>query len=246
MLSASSAAAASLGLPQPGTLPGDPFGLLVDAARTWLTGKKRTFRFPEGDLTMVLDRHLGAGVRPRPVHRPVRPGPHPGPGRRMGRLPVRADGDTRSRTCTCGRARGRCWWPRRCSARGSCRPRPRPAGWPPCRPCSSWCCATASRRSAWSARRGRGSRWRRARRAGPCTSARAPCAWATCACPCGRRPSACQCPSCPAGPCSPRCEPVAGGFVMRGMLSEWQRSLSREGVERLLAGMRAGNDRLDL
>jgi hypothetical protein len=30
------------------------------------------------------------------------------------------------------------------------------------------------------------------------------------------------------------------------MLSEWQRSLSREGVERLLAGMRAGTDRLDL
>ena len=45
MLSASSSAAASLGLPQPRTLPGDPFGMLVDAARTWLTGKKRTFRF---------------------------------------------------------------------------------------------------------------------------------------------------------------------------------------------------------
>jgi hypothetical protein len=41
-------------------------------------------------------------------------------------------------------------------------------------------------------------------------------------------------------------EAVAGGFVMRGMLGEWQRSLTREGVERLLAGMRAGNDRLDL
>ena len=41
-------------------------------------------------------------------------------------------------------------------------------------------------------------------------------------------------------------EPVAGGFVVRGTLSEWRRSLSREGVERLLAGMRAGNDRLDL
>src|SRR5260370_7600165 len=54
MLSASSAAAASLGLPQPGTLPGDPFGMLVDAARTWLTGKKRTFRFADGDVTMVL------------------------------------------------------------------------------------------------------------------------------------------------------------------------------------------------
>ena len=39
---------------------------------------------------------------------------------------------------------------------------------------------------------------------------------------------------------------TTGGFVMRGTVSEWQRSLSREGVERLLAGMRAGNDRLDL
>ena len=39
---------------------------------------------------------------------------------------------------------------------------------------------------------------------------------------------------------------LAGGFVVRGTLSEWQRSLSREGVERLLAGMRAGNDHLDL
>ena len=33
---------------------------------------------------------------------------------------------------------------------------------------------------------------------------------------------------------------------MRGTLGEWQRSLSREGVERLLAGMRTGKDRLDL
>src|ERR1700751_5029155 len=54
MLSASSAAAASLGLPPPGTLPGDPFGLLGDAARNWLTGKKGPRRFPEGYLTMVL------------------------------------------------------------------------------------------------------------------------------------------------------------------------------------------------
>jgi len=39
---------------------------------------------------------------------------------------------------------------------------------------------------------------------------------------------------------------VAGGFVVRGTLSEWQRSLSREGVERLLASMRAGKERLDI
>src|SRR6201982_2602616 len=55
ILSASTSAAASLGLSAPRTLPGDPFGMLVDAARTWLTGKKRTFRFPEGDLTLVLE-----------------------------------------------------------------------------------------------------------------------------------------------------------------------------------------------
>src|ERR1700751_4306024 len=55
MLSPPSSAAASLGLPQPRTLPGDPFGMLVDAARTWLTGKKRTFRFAEGVLNLVLE-----------------------------------------------------------------------------------------------------------------------------------------------------------------------------------------------
>jgi hypothetical protein len=53
-------------------------------------------------------------------------------------------------------------------------------------------------------------------------------------------------PALPGGAVVTSVEPVAGGFVVRGMLSEWQRSLSREGVERLLAGMRAGNDRLDL
>jgi hypothetical protein len=53
-------------------------------------------------------------------------------------------------------------------------------------------------------------------------------------------------PELPGGAILTSVRPVAGGFVMRGMLSEWQRSLTREGVERLLAGMRAGNDRLDL
>jgi hypothetical protein len=33
---------------------------------------------------------------------------------------------------------------------------------------------------------------------------------------------------------------------MRGMLSEWQRSLSRDGIEQLLAAMRTGKDRLDI
>ena len=53
-------------------------------------------------------------------------------------------------------------------------------------------------------------------------------------------------PALPGGAVVTSVEPVAGGFVVRGTLSEWQRSLSREGIERLLAGMRAGNERLDI
>jgi hypothetical protein len=53
-------------------------------------------------------------------------------------------------------------------------------------------------------------------------------------------------PALPGGAVVTSVEPVAGGFVVRGTLSEWQRSLSREGIERLLAGMRAGEERLDI
>lgn len=55
VLSLSSAAAASLGLPQPGALAGDAFTALVDAARARLIGKKRTFSFDGKDLTLVLE-----------------------------------------------------------------------------------------------------------------------------------------------------------------------------------------------
>jgi LmeA-like phospholipid-binding len=48
------AAAQSLGLPTPGILPGDPFGLLVDAARTWLVNSERTISFGGDELTMTL------------------------------------------------------------------------------------------------------------------------------------------------------------------------------------------------
>jgi hypothetical protein len=41
-------------------------------------------------------------------------------------------------------------------------------------------------------------------------------------------------------------EPAPGGFVVRGTIGEWRRSLSRDDIERLLAAMRAGPDRLDL
>jgi hypothetical protein len=41
-------------------------------------------------------------------------------------------------------------------------------------------------------------------------------------------------------------EPAPGGFLIRGQFSEWQQSLSREAIERLLAAIRAGNERLDI
>jgi hypothetical protein len=55
VLSLSSAAAASLGLPQPSLLLGDPFSVIVAGARNWLIGKKRTFAFSGRDLTLVLE-----------------------------------------------------------------------------------------------------------------------------------------------------------------------------------------------
>ena len=55
VVSLSAAAAASLGLPTPAALAGDSFGALVDAARNWLIGKQRTFSFAGQDLTLILE-----------------------------------------------------------------------------------------------------------------------------------------------------------------------------------------------
>jgi hypothetical protein len=55
VLSLSASAAAALGLPAPAALAGDSFGALVDAARGWLIGKKRTFSLAGRDLTLVLE-----------------------------------------------------------------------------------------------------------------------------------------------------------------------------------------------
>ena len=41
-------------------------------------------------------------------------------------------------------------------------------------------------------------------------------------------------------------EPAPGGFLVRGLLSDWKRSLSRDTVERLLTGMRAGTEPIDI
>jgi len=53
-------------------------------------------------------------------------------------------------------------------------------------------------------------------------------------------------PDLPAGLTLTSVEPAPGGFVVRGVLSEWQRSVARDDVERLLAAIRGGKERLDL
>ena len=55
VLSLSASAAAAVGLPAPAALAGDSFGALVDAARSRLIGKKRTFSLAGHDLTLVLE-----------------------------------------------------------------------------------------------------------------------------------------------------------------------------------------------
>ena len=55
VLSLSASAAAALGLPAPAALAGDSFAALIDATRSWLIGKKRTFSFAGQDLTLVLE-----------------------------------------------------------------------------------------------------------------------------------------------------------------------------------------------
>jgi hypothetical protein len=245
MLSASSAAAASLGLPQPGTLPGDPFRLLVDAARTWLIGKKRTFRFPEGDLTMVLTdismqgsglaRFVGQYGQARILARDVEWG-----GYRLERMEIQVK-NVHLRPGT---------RPVLVAAPVLCE------GFMPAAAASGWL-ATISPQLEMVLRDGVphvgvvGAPWARlevetgaegrsvhvrlrALRLGDLRLA----LWSP--------TFSVSVPELPGGVMLTSVEPVAGGFVMRGMLSEWQRSLSREGVERLLAGMRAENDRLDL
>ena len=92
VLSLSSAAAASLGLPQPGLLIGDPFTAIVDTARNWLIGKKRDvhLRFgrpdpgPEDLSVEGFDLAKAVGQ--------LRPGPHARAGRRNRATPSFSSG----------------------------------------------------------------------------------------------------------------------------------------------------------
>ncbi len=245
IVSMSSAAAASIGLPQPSTLPGDPFAVLVDAARAWLTGKKRTFRFSGHDLTLTLSdisvdgadlaRVLGqygkVNISARDVQWHVY---------QLDRIDVRASNvyvrpGVRLTLVTA---------PVHCEAFIS-------ASF-----ASSWL-ATVSPRLELSMVAGipqvgvAGVPWVRldveTGAEGQSIRLRPLALYLL-----DRRVSLrfpafrLALPDLPDGFMLTSVEPAPGGFLVRGLFSEWQRSLSRDDVERLLAGMRAGLDRLDI
>ncbi len=245
IISMSSAAAASMGLPQPGTLPGDPFAALVDAARAWLIGKKRTFRFSGHDLTLTLSdisvdgadlaRVVGqyghVGVSARDVQWDVY---------QLERVEVRAS-NVHLRP---GARPTLVAAPVHCEAFVS-------ASF-----ASRWL-ATVSPRLELAMQEGvpqlgvTGVPWVRLEfetgAEGQSISVRPRALYLL-----DRRVSLrspaffLPVPDLPAGFMLTSVEPAPGGFLIRGLFSEWQRSLSREDIERLLAGMRAGQDRLDV
>ena len=241
----SSAAAASIGLPQPGTLPGDPFAVLVDAARAWLTGKKRTFRFAGHDLTLTLSdlsidgadlaRVMGQYGQVRLSARDVQWHVY-----QLERIEVRASNvhvrpGVRLTLVTA---------PVHCEAFVS-------AAF-----ASSWL-ATVSPRLELALVAGLpqvsvvGVPWVRLEvetgAEGQSISLRPRAMYLL-----DRRVSLpspafhLTLPELPAGFMLTSVEPAPGGFLVRGLFSELRRSLSREDLEQLLAGMRAGQDRLDI
>ena len=245
IVSMSAAAAASIGLPQPGTLPGDPFALLVDAARAWLTGKKKTFRFSGHDLTLTLSdisvdgadlaRVVGQYGQVRICARDIQWHAY-----QMERIEVRASNvyvrpGLRLTLVTA---------PVHCEAFVS-------AAF-----ASSWL-ATVSPRLELALVAGlpqvgvAGMPWVRLEMetgaAGQSIRLRPSALYLL-----DRRVSLWSpafhlaLPDLPDGFMLTSVEPAPGGFLVRGLFSEWQRSLSREDLERLLAGMRAGGDRLDI
>ena len=245
IVSMSSAAAASIGLPQPGTLPGDPFAVLVDAARAWLTGKKRTFRFAGHDLTLTLSdisvdgadlaRVIGRYGQVRICARDVQWHIY-----QLERIEVQASNvhvrpGARLTLVTA---------PVHCEAFIS-------ASF-----ASRWLAAVSPRLElalvAGVPQVGlAGVPWVRldveTDAEGRSISVRPRALYLL-----DRRVSLrlpalhLALPELPAGFILTSVEPAPGGFLVRGLFTEWQRSLSRDDLERLLAGMRAGPDRLDI
>jgi hypothetical protein len=245
VLNMSSAAAQSLGLPQPGILPGDPFTAIVDAARTALIGKKRTLPFSGRDLTLVL---TDISVQGPDLARLVGQYGHV----RITALDVQWGGYQLERM--------------EIQARNvHLRPGTRPTlvvapvlveGFVSAPAASRWL-ASVSTRIELILRAGvpqvglAGAPWvrleiepgaegrsvlirpRALRLADWRLSLRSPAFHV-------------PLPVLPDGMMLTSVEPAPGGFVVKGMLSEWQRSLSRDDIERLLSAMRSGKDRLDI
>jgi hypothetical protein len=245
IISMSSAAAASIGLPQPRTLPGDPFAMLMDAARAWLTGKKRTFGFEGHDVTLTLSDISVDGVDLARV---------------MGQY-----GQVRMS------ARDVQWhifqaeWIDVRASNVYVRPGVRLTL--VTAPVHFEAFISASFASSWLATVS--PRLELALVAGLPQIGVAGVPWVRLEMETGAegqsirlRPRALYLldrrvslwspafylalPELPAGFMLTSIEPAPGGFLARGLISEWRRSLSRDDVERLLAGMRAGQDRLDI
>ncbi len=245
IVSMSSAAAASIGLPQPGTLPGDPFAVLVDAARAWLTGRKRTFRFAGHDLTLTLSdisvdgadlaRVMGRYGQVRISARDVQwhvyrlerievraSNVHVRPGMRLTLVtaPVHCEAFISASFASSWLA---AVWPRLELTLVAGLPRVGVAGMP-------WVRLEVETGAE-----------------GQSVSLRPRALYLL-----DRRVSLrlpalrMALPELPAGFMLTSVEPAPGGFLVRGLFTEWQRSLSRDDLERLLAGMRAGQDRFDI
>lgn len=242
VLSLSAAAAASIGLPQPGLLAGDPFTVIADTARNWLTGKQRTFTFAGRDLTLTLEdlsvdgsdlaRAVGQYGQVRLLARDVE-----WDGYRLGRLEIQA---------------------RNVHLRPGTKPVLVAApvhgeAFVPAAAASGWLAAVSPRLEL-------------AMHAGVPQVGMAGAPWVRLEVEPGAAgrsirvvPRAVHLldrrlwlpgvpafhvplPDLPFDVILTSVEPAPGGFVLRGVLPEWQRPLARSDLERLLTAMRAGQD----
>jgi hypothetical protein len=243
LLSASSAAAASLGWPD--VLPGDPFGVVVEAARAWLVGQPRTFRISGRDLTLTLTdiavegsdiaRAVGQYGQVRICARDVQ-----WDGHQFDRLEILARNvhlrPGRQPALVAAPLLVELFVPTSVASRQLATALPRfGVTWRDGLPQLSLARAPWARLEVEAGAEGRAILIRpralllRSRR----VSLRFPAfrlVWR----------------GLPRDLLLTEAEPAAGGFVVRGQLGEWQRSLSRADIERLLAAMRGGKDRLDL
>jgi hypothetical protein len=245
LVAMSSAAAASVGLPQPGTLPGDPVAALVEVARARLVGKKRTFRFSGHDLTLTLsDISMGGADLARVVGQ-------------YGKVGVCAR-DVQWDAYQLERVE--------ISARNvHLRPGTRPTLVAAPVLCEAF--VSAAFASRWLATMS--SQLELLMQEGVPQVGMKDVPWVRLELQTGAegrsisvRPRALHLldrrvslrspafylpvPDLPDGFMLTSVDPAPGGFLIRGQFSEWKQSLSRETIERLLAAMRAGTERLDI